>query len=60
MTSLTTQRTCICTLEVTKRHRRAANEMNAERIHAKIYECMKETWSSVKAFDVREMSKNST
>ena len=30
MTSLTTQRTCTCTLEVTKRHRWAADKMNAE------------------------------
>ena len=30
MTSLTTQRTFNCTLEVMKRHRRAADEMGAE------------------------------
>ena len=30
MTSLTTQKTCNCTLEVMKCHRRAADEMGAE------------------------------
>ena len=57
MMSHTTQKTSNCILEVTKCHRWAADEMGAKMGTCK---CVKEIWSTVKVFNVREMRMNST
>ena len=64
MTSLTTQRTCNCTLEVTKRHRRAVDEMGVEMGTCKNLQMregnMEQCKSLRRTSDEQELYKNTT